>query len=117
MENKILKTYTLENLEEVINQYIENEILKKGKVDLLEKWNYFSLVALEKDDVVNKFLEGCKYIDDFSLEKSEKIALMLTLSYLTVKEKMPINSIGLIYHKKTINSIAKEFVELVVRES
>ena len=36
---------------------------------------------------------------------------------IELKEKMPINSIGLIYHKKTINSIAKEFVELVVRES
>lgn len=90
MESKILKTYTLEDIEEVINHYIEEEILQKGKVDLLEKWNYFSLVALEKDEVIDKFLEGCRYIDELSLEKYDKIREILTLAYLTVKEKMPI---------------------------
>lgn len=90
MESKMLKEYTLEGIEKVINSYIDEEILQKGKVDLLEKWNYFSLVALEKDVVVDKFLEGCRFIDELNLEKYDKIKQILTLSYLIVKEKLSI---------------------------
>ena len=35
---------------------------------------------------------------------------------IPLKEQMPINSIGMIYHKKTINKLANKFVELVVGE-
>jgi len=90
MDSKILKAYTLEELESVINSYIEEEILKKGKVDFLEKWNYFSLLALEKSEVITCFLESVRYIDELGLEKQDKIKQILTLSYLIVKEKLEV---------------------------
>ncbi len=90
MENRIFSEYTLEKVEEVINDYMENDVLKQGKVDLLERWNYFSLLALENDVVEHRFLEVTSYIDELGLTKEEKIRDALTLAYLVVKEKLPI---------------------------
>ena len=35
---------------------------------------------------------------------------------LQLREEMPVNSIGIIYHKKAINNAAKKFIELVVNK-
>lgn len=81
----------LEQIEQTINAYMEDQILKLKEKEILEKWNHLSLVIMEKDEVRQKFLEVVTYIDDLTnINKEDKIRYITTLSYLVVKERLKI---------------------------
>lgn len=84
-----------------------DEILQANNIELTPK------VEMPDSKLMIDFITNNEFIGYFVEEELSNTDLIK----IELKEKMPINSIGLIYHKKTINSIAKEFVELVVRES
>lgn len=84
-----------------------DEVLQVNNVELVPSIEMpdskLMIDFVENNDFIGYFIE--EELDDTNLVK------------LNLEEKMPVNSIGIIYHKKTINSIAKEFVELVVGEN
>jgi len=93
MDTKIFKEpLTLEQAEKVINDYIAKEILNLQRKDILEKWNYFPIMALEEKETIQKFLETLEYIDALSLKEDIKIQYILTLCYLVLKERMKIQT-------------------------
>ena len=56
---------------------------------------------IKENDFVGYFIED--EVKEYDLVK------------LKLKEEMPINSIGIIYPKKTINHVAKDFVNIVLK--
>ena len=91
METKLLNEITgLEQLEEKINQFIEEEILNVKETMILEKWNYFPVLSLKDEQTISKFLEVVKYIDELSVSNEKKIQYILTLVYLVLELKLDI---------------------------
>lgn len=58
---------------------------------------------VKNNDFIGYFIE--EEVEDFGLVK------------LTIQEKLPINNIGIIYPKKTINKVAKDFVKLATEDA
>lgn len=83
----------VKDVEDTINKYIEEEILNLENKEILEKWNYFSLLDLKDEETTNKFIEVVCYIDELSLDKGIKIEYILTLVYLVLKLKLKILTI------------------------
>lgn len=82
---------TFAKIEDSINEYIEEQLLKLKDKDILEKWNYLSLMVLEKFEIQQRFLEIVEFIDKLlSVDKNKKIRYILTLNYLVIKEKLKI---------------------------
>ena len=54
---------------------------------------------VKENDYIGYFID--EEIDDFGLVR------------LDLKEKLPINSIGVIYPKNTINSVARHFIDSI----
>lgn len=91
MDTKIWDgTITFEQVEKTINNYVKQEIFNIEESGFLEKWNYFSLLAIQSQDIIIVFLELVTYIDGLTLEKHEKFSYILTLVYLIIKEKLEI---------------------------
>jgi len=80
----------VKDVEKIVNKYIEEEILNLENKEILEKWNYFSLLDLKGSETVKKFIEIVEYIDELSFDEKTKIEYILTLVYLTVKLKLKI---------------------------
>ncbi len=83
---------TFETVEKTINDYVKEEIFQIQESGFLEKWNYFSLFAIQPAEVMTAFLETVSYIDSLTLDKRQKISYILTLVYLILKEKLEICS-------------------------
>lgn len=62
--------------------------------------------------LMKNFVCNNDYIGYFTNEELNDSELV----EIKMKEEMPINSIGLIYHKSSINEVTKKFVELIVNE-
>lgn len=92
MDSKLANEEQLTKVKEKVNKFIEERILKEGKTAYLNKWNYFSLLELEKEGNKDKFLEVVKYIEAMDFEEEDKTSQILTLSYLVVKEKLSISN-------------------------
>lgn len=81
----------VKDIEKTVNEYIEQEILNFENKEILEKWNYFTLLDLKDKGTRKKFLEVVEYIDELSFEKQLKIEYVLTLVYVILKLKLKIN--------------------------
>lgn len=91
METRIWnEKITLKIVEKTVNDYIEKEILNLENKEILEKWNYLSLIGLGEEATINKFLEVVEYIDELSLDKGIKVQYILTLVYLVLKVNLKI---------------------------
>lgn len=81
----------IKTVEKTINAYIEEEILNIKNKEVLEKWNYFSMVDLKDKKTREKLLSVIKYIDELTLTKDKKIEYILTFAYLVLKLKLKIS--------------------------
>lgn len=80
----------VKDVEKTVNEYIEQEILNFENKEILEKWNYFTLLDLKDKETRKKFKETVEYIDELSFEKKLKIEYILTLVYLILKLKLKV---------------------------
>ena len=110
IKNKIKSLKDLTNYDFVISgssrrRQMLDEILQRNDVELDSKYQMpdSKLMAdfIKKNDFIGYFIED--EIEEYDLVK------------IDLKEKMPINAIGIIYPKKTINHVAKDFVNIVLR--
>lgn len=83
-----------------------DEVLQSNNVELKPD------IEMPDSKLMIDFINNNDFIGYF-IEEELKDTNLIKLS---LKEQMPINSIGMIHHKKTINTLAKKFVELVVGE-
>lgn len=81
-----------------------DEVLQSNNVELSPK------IEMPDSKLMIDFVSNNDYIGYFIEEE----LIGTDLIKINLKENMPINSIGMIYHKKTINNLAKKFVEVVI---
>lgn len=115
---------TIEELDKKINQYMESKISNIKDKNVLEKWNYFSVINLEDNENKQKLLEVSNYIDQVIEDIDKKISEILTLVYITVKEKVNIkkidnNSLFLVinYLEKMDLKLMKEYIPFLLNEN
>lgn len=84
-----------------------DEVLQANNVELSP------MIEMPDSKLMIDFISNNDFIGYFIEEELENTNLVK----IDLKEKMPINSIGMIYHKKSINEIAKKFTELVIDNS
>lgn len=111
-KNKINSLSDLNNYKLVIpgssrRRQMLDEILQSNNIVLNPT------IEMPDSKLMIDFVNNNDYIGYFIEEELDNTELVK----LDLKENMPTNAIGIIYHKKTINNIAKTFVELVVSES
>lgn len=78
---------TLEQVSEVINQYIKEHMEELANVQTLAKWGEIISVFTTTTELQQKFLKEAILIDELLIPASEKIALLNTLSYSIVHAK------------------------------
>ena len=83
--------------------------------EFLQTYNVKLKPNIEMPDskLMADFIKQNNYIGYFI----EDEAITNDLKILNLKEKMPLNSIGVIYSKSSINNIAKKFVELLLNNN
>ena len=111
-KNKIKSLSDLNNYKLVIpgssrRRQMLDEILQSNNIVLNPT------IEMPDSKLMIDFVNNNDYIGYFIEEELDNTELVK----LDLKENMPTNAIGIIYHKKTINNTAKTFVELVVSES
>ena len=84
-----------------------DEILQNNNIELNP------IVEMPDSKLMIDFVTNNDFIGYFVEEEIKDTNLIK----LDIKEELPINNIGIIYHKKTINSIANKFIELVVKDN
>lgn len=110
-KNSINKLEDLKNYKLVIpgssrRRQMLDEVLQSNNVELKPN------IEMPDSKLMIDFINNNDFIGYFIEEELKNTDLVK----ISLKEQMPVNSIGMIYHKKTINSLAKRFVELVVSE-
>lgn len=110
-KNSINKLEDLKNYKLVITgssrrRQMLDEVLQSNNVELKPN------IEMPDSKLMIDFINNNDFIGYFIEEELKNTDLVK----ISLKEQMPVNSIGMIYHKKTINSLAKRFVELVVSE-
>lgn len=103
---KDLKNYKLVIPGSSRRRQMLDEVLQSNNVELKPN------IEMPDSKLMIDFINNNDFIGYFIEEELKNTDLVK----IPLKEQMPINSIGMIYHKKTINSLAKKFVELVVSE-
>lgn len=78
---------TLEQVSEVINQYIKEHMEELANVQTLAKWGEIISVFTTTTELQQKFLKEAILTDELLIPASEKIALLNTLSYSIVHAK------------------------------
>lgn len=108
---KVNKLENLKNYKLVIpgssrRRQMLDEILQSNNIELNP------CIEMPDSKLMIDFISNNNFIGYFIEDELKDTELIK----IPLKEEMPINSIGMIYHKKTINKLAKKFVELVVGE-
>ena len=97
------------------NLIIPGSSRRRQMLDEILQYNNIVLeTSIEMPDskLMVDFVSNNEYIGYFIEEELE----YTNLEKINLKEKMPINPIGLIYSKNTINNITKKFIELVLNK-
>lgn len=76
----------------------------------LNNINLEPVILMPDSKLMADFVFSTDYIGYFVKEELKELDLM----ELHLKEKMPVNAIGLVYLKNTINPLAKKFVDIVL---
>ncbi|MDO5556459.1 MAG: LysR family transcriptional regulator [Clostridia bacterium] len=86
---------------------ILDEVLQKNNIELNP------IIEMPDSKLMIDFVKMNNYIGYFIEDEIKDTDLVK----INLKEEMPINSIGIIYHKRTMNDTTKKFVELVLEKS
>lgn len=110
-KNNINRLEDLKNYKLVIpgssrRRQMLDEVLQSNNVELKPH------IEMPDSKLMIDFVNNNDFIGYFIEEELEGSNLVK----LPIKEQLPINSIGMVYHKKNINKLTKNFVELVVGE-
>ena len=82
-----------------------DEILQKNNIKLI------ATHSMPDSKLMADFIKENDFIGYFIEEEVKEYDLIK----IKLKEEMPINSIGIIYSKKTINRVAKDFIEIILK--
>ncbi len=103
---KDLSNYTLVISGNSRRRQMLDEILQKNNIKLI------ATHSMPDSKLMADFIKENDFIGYFIEEEVKEYDLIK----IKLKEEMPINSIGIIYSKKTINKVAKDFIKIVIED-